>query len=118
MKISDIRVHRCEEPKVRAYVMFSIDDCFVIRGIRILEGQRGLFLAWPSRRRHDGSFEDFVHVLSAEAYARLEAAILDAYEKGGETGVTLELPTPPADPRSRAESGPAAGEADPPPLLR
>jgi len=82
MKITDIHIHRCEDPIVRAFVSFTIDDCFVIRGIRILEGQHGLFLAWPSRKRRDGSHEDFVHVVGSAAYASLEEAILQVYRNG------------------------------------
>jgi stage V sporulation protein G len=94
MKITEIRIYRSDESRVRAYAMLTIDDCFVVRGIRILEGSHGLFLAWPSRRRGDGTYEDYVHVLSDEAYACLEAAILRAYEDGGVNGPSVELPPP------------------------
>jgi stage V sporulation protein G len=86
MEITEVRVFPIEEPKLKAYVTITFDNCFVIRDLKIIEGTSGLFVAMPSKRRKDGSFKDIAHPLNAETRNLLERAVLDEYERELERG--------------------------------
>ncbi|MGQ9778742.1 MAG: septation regulator SpoVG [Bacillota bacterium] len=82
MEITDVRLKKVSnEGKVRALATITIDDAFVVRDIRVVEGQNGLFVAMPSRKTPDGEFRDIVYPLTQEAREQLQKAILSQYEK-------------------------------------
>lgn len=81
MEITEVRVFPVTEAKLRAYVTITLDGCFVVRDLKVIEGASGLFVAMPSKRRKDGTFKDIAHPLNAETRDRLERAILDEYER-------------------------------------
>ena len=98
--ITEIRITLKGEGHLRAYVSITLNDAFVIRGLRIIQGNRGLFLAMPSRQQSDGSFQDVAHPISARFRNHLEVEVIGAYLDefgGGEMlGVTCPLlPKPP-----------------------
>ena len=81
MDITDVRVFPVDEDKLRAYVTITLDHCFVVRDLKVIHGNAGLFIAMPAKRRKDGSYKDIAHPLNAEMRDRMEKAILLAYER-------------------------------------
>lgn len=87
MKISDIRVRLVEnaENKTRAVASFTIEDCFIIHDIRVIEGQKGLFVAMPRRKTSTGDYKDIVHPADTPTRHKIETAVLEAYNKALES---------------------------------
>ena len=82
MQVTDVRLKKVNnEGKVRALATITIDDAFVIRDIRVVEGQNGLFVAMPSRKMPDGEFRDIVYPLTQQVREEIQKAILGQYEK-------------------------------------
>ncbi len=83
MQITSVNVKKYdkEESKMKGIASVLIDDCFVIRDIRIIEGTDGLFIAMPSRRRNDGEYQDVAHPINAETRKMFEDAIFEEYNK-------------------------------------
>lgn len=80
MKITEVNVFPVNEERLKAYVSITIDDCFVIRDLKVISGHSGLFVAMPSKKRKDGQFKDIAHPLNQETRADIEKAVFDAYE--------------------------------------
>ena len=80
MNITDVRIYPMEEEKVRAFVTVTIDNCLVIRDIKIIQGNTDLFVAMPAKKRKDGKFYDVVHPINQETRKVLTEAILEKYE--------------------------------------
>ena len=80
MEITDVRISLRDEEKLKAFVTITFDDCFVVRGVKVIEGSDGLFVAMPSRRKPDGSFQDIAHPIHSEMRGRLEDHVLDEYQ--------------------------------------
>ena len=81
MVITEVKVFPVNEDRLKAYVSITIDNCFVIRDLKIIEGTGGLFVAMPSKKRKDGQFKDIAHPLNQETRAHIEKMVFDAYEK-------------------------------------
>ncbi len=81
MKITEIKVFPVNEERLKAYVSITIDECFVIRDLKIINGNNGLFVAMPSKKRKDGQFKDIAHPLNPETREMIEGAVFEAYEK-------------------------------------
>ena len=82
MTITDVRVRKIEnEGKMRAVASITIDDEMVVHDIKIIEGDRGLFIAMPSKKGSNGEYRDIAHPINSETRARLQELILDAYSK-------------------------------------
>ena len=79
MDITEIKVFPVNEEKLKAYITIVLDDCFVVRDLKIINGITGLFVAMPSKRRKDGAFKDIAHPLNQSTRATMEQKILDAY---------------------------------------
>ena len=80
MKITEIKVFPVDEEKLKAYVTIILDDCFVVRDLKIINGNSGLFVAMPSKKRKkDGTYRDIAHPLNQSTRALMEKQILDAY---------------------------------------
>ena len=86
MEITEVRVFPVNEAKLKAYVTITLDACFVVRDLKVIEGNGGLFIAMPSKKRKDGTFKDIAHPLNADTRERMERAILDEYEREVERG--------------------------------
>ena len=86
MNITDVRVRKIsKEGKMKAVVSVTIDDEFVVHDIKVIEGDKGLFIAMPSRRSSDGEYRDVAHPSNTSTRERLQAVILEAYEKAEES---------------------------------
>lgn len=81
MDITDVRIKKVSgEGKMRAVASIVIDDAFVVRDLRVIEGQNGLFVAMPSRKSADGEYHDIAHPITAEAREMIQAKVLKEYE--------------------------------------
>ncbi len=85
MKITDVRLRLGkgteEGGKLKAYVDITFEESFVVHGLKIIEGQNGLFVAMPSRRMPNGEFKDIAHPITLELRSELTRVVLEAYEK-------------------------------------
>jgi len=87
MKITEVKVYPVQESgRLKAYATMVFDDCFIIRDLKIIEGDNGLFVSMPSRRRKDG-FRDIVHPLNSDTRKMVEDAIVLEYKKSAEEAV-------------------------------
>lgn len=80
MKITDVKVFAVNEDRLKAYITITIDDCFVVRDLKVIRGNDGLFVAMPSKKRKDGQFKDIAHPLNQETRDEIERAVFEAYE--------------------------------------
>ena len=87
MKITDVRVRivNKEDAKLKAVASITIDDCIVVHDIKIISGEKGLFVSMPSRKTPDGEYKDIVHPINTETRETLVKAIFDAYEEAQKT---------------------------------
>ncbi len=91
MEITEVRVFPVAEEKLKAYVTITLDHCFVVRDLKVIHGNSGLFIAMPAKRRKDGTFKDIAHPLNSETRDRMEKVILAEYERemGKEPAIPL-----------------------------
>lgn len=81
MEVTAVRLKKVNtDGKMRAIASITIDDVFVVRDIRVIEGQNGLFIAMPSRKTPDGEFRDIAHPITSAARELIQTAILKEYE--------------------------------------
>ena len=81
MKITDIRIRKIEkEGKMKAVVSITIDDVFVVHDIKVIEGEKGLFIAMPSRKASDGEYRDIAHPINSETRDGIQNLILERYK--------------------------------------
>ena len=82
MNITDVRVIKMtKEGKMKAVVSITIDDEFVVHDIKVIDGEKGLFIAMPSRKASDGEYRDIAHPINSETRDRIQKNILEEYEK-------------------------------------
>ncbi|MDY2699293.1 MAG: septation regulator SpoVG [Suilimivivens sp.] len=82
MQITDVRVRKItKEGKMRAIVSITIDEEFVIHDIKVIEGDKGLFIAMPSKKASDGEYRDIAHPINSSTREKIQGIILDRYEK-------------------------------------
>lgn len=82
MQITDIRIRSVEkEGKMKAVVSITIDDEFVVHDIKIIEGEKGMFIAMPSRKASDGEYRDIAHPINTATRERLQSMILSKYQE-------------------------------------
>jgi stage V sporulation protein G len=80
MKITDVRVRKvAKEGKMKAVVSITIDDEFVVHDIKVIEGEKGLFIAMPSRKASDGEYRDIAHPINSDTREKIQQIILDKY---------------------------------------
>ena len=96
MEITEVRVSLRDEERLKAFANVTFDNAFVVRGLKIIRGKGGHFVAMPSRKRPNGRHQDVAHPINPEMREYLESKVLDAYyaELEEQTG-PLEAPTPP-----------------------
>ena len=91
MQITDVRVRKvvAKEGKLKAVVSITIDDEFVVHDIKVIEGEKGLFIAMPSRKASDGEYRDTAHPINSATRDKMQKLILEKYEEAM-TEVTAE----------------------------
>jgi len=80
MEITEITVSVREEDKLKAFVNVTFDDCFVVRGMKVIKGATGYFVSMPSRKMNDGTYRDIAHPITNEFREKVENAIIEAYK--------------------------------------
>lgn len=85
MEVTEVRVYPVEEDKLKAFVTITLDNCFVIRDLKIINGNKGLFVAMPSRKRKDGTFKDTAHPINNETRKMIEDKVLEEYQTAQKT---------------------------------
>ena len=84
MNITDVRVRLVDkEGKMKAVVSVTIDDEFVVHDIKVIEGDKGLFIAMPSKKSVDGEYRDIAHPINSEMRGLLQTQILEAFDNDG-----------------------------------
>jgi len=82
MQITDVRVRRvAKEGKLKAVVSITIDDEFVVHDIKVIEGEKGLFIAMPSKKALDGEYRDIAHPINSGTRERIQSIILRRYDQ-------------------------------------
>ena len=82
MQITDVRVRKItKEGKMRAVVSITIDDEFVIHDIKVIEGDKGMFIAMPSKKAADGEYRGIAHPINSSTRENIQKIILESYEK-------------------------------------
>ena len=81
MQITDVRVRKItKEGKMRAIVSITIDEEFVIHDIKVIEGEKGLFITMPSRKAADGEYRDIAHPINSATREKIQNLVLEKYQ--------------------------------------
>ncbi len=80
MEITDIRIQTNNDEKLKAYVAVTFDEVFVIHNMKIIHGEKGLFIAMPSRKIASGEFKDIAHPVNSEFRFYLQDKVLERYK--------------------------------------
>ncbi len=122
MKITAVSMRVVDREKVKAFASITVDDEFVVHDLRIIEGQKGLFVAMPSRKLPNGEFRDVAHPIKPEVREMIQGIVLDEYEKRKESPEAyaeehqVSKPvTAPAEPAAEAPAETPAEEEKPEP---
>jgi stage V sporulation protein G len=83
MEITEVRVFPAKkaDEKLKAFATVTFDHCFVVRDLKVINGNKGLFIAMPSRKRNDGTYIDVAHPLDSKTRDYIERVVLDEYGK-------------------------------------
>ena len=82
MQITDVRVRKiAKEGKMKAVVSITLDDEFVVHDIKVIEGEKGLFIAMPSKKASDGEYRDIAHPINSDTRTTIQDIILAKYEE-------------------------------------
>ena len=79
MEITEVKLTLRNEEKLKGFANITFDNAFVIRGLKIINGSKGLFISMPSKRRSDGTFQDIAHPINPDMRKLIEEVVLDAY---------------------------------------
>lgn len=85
MKITDVRIRLKDEEKLKGIASITIDECFVVHDVKIINGKDGLFISMPSKKSAEGEHRDIAHPIKTETREEIKNAVLDAYNKALET---------------------------------
>ncbi len=81
MNITEIRITLRDDDKLKAFASITLDNKIVIRGLKIIDGSSGMFIAMPSRQRKDGTYQDVAHPINRETREWLEGLVIGAYKE-------------------------------------
>ena len=82
MTITDVWVRKIEkEGKLKAIVSITLDNEFVVHDIKVIEGDKGLFIAMPSKKSADGEFRDIAHPINSSTREMIQSTIIDKYQQ-------------------------------------
>lgn len=83
MEITDISVFRVDGERLKGYATVIFDNVFIVRDLKIIDGNKGLFVAMPNKKTKDGTYKDIAHPLNQEMRDLLEKKIIEKYRNGG-----------------------------------
>lgn len=90
IEITEVKVYPAKDGgKLKAYATIVFENCFIVRDLKIIEGEKGYFVSMPSRRRKDGTFRDIVHPLDSETRQMVEDEVIKEYHKLVEPEATI-----------------------------
>ena len=81
MEITEIRITLRNEERLKGFANITFDNCFVVRGLKIIEGNNGLFVSMPSRKRPNGTYQDIAHPINQDMREDIETQVLKEYEE-------------------------------------
>ncbi len=81
MEITEVKLSIRNEPKLKGFANITFDRSFVVRGLKIIDSGRGLFISMPSKKRPGGGFQDIAHPINADMRRIIEQTVLDAYHR-------------------------------------
>ncbi len=90
MEITEVRVFPVDEDKLKAFASIIFDDCFVVSDIKVIDGNHGMFISMPSKKRRNGTFRDIAHPLNNETRKMIEDRILGRYYEMTEAEMSQE----------------------------
>jgi len=79
MEITGVKIYPVNEKKVRAYASIVFDQCFIVRDLKVIDGDSKLFVAMPSKKMKDGSYRDTAHPLNSTMRETIESRVLEAF---------------------------------------
>ncbi len=94
MELTEIRITLRDDNKLKGFASITLENAFVIRGLKIIEGASGLFIAMPSRKRRDGTFQDIAHPINMETREWMESQVISAYRRELQRVENGEIPAP------------------------
>jgi stage V sporulation protein G len=88
MKITEVKIYPAKESgtRLKAYATIVFENAFIVRDLKVIEGEKGLFVSMPSRRRKDGSFRDIAHPLNGDMRKHIEESIINEYKSLEKSG--------------------------------
>lgn len=90
LEITEVKVYPAKDSgRLKAYATIVFENCFIVRDLKVIEGEKGYFISMPSRRRKDGTFRDIVHPLNSETRQMVEEFVITEYHKSVDTEATL-----------------------------
>ena len=81
MEITEIRVTLRNEKRLKGFANITFDNSFVVRGMKIIEGNNGLFVSMPSRKRPNGTYQDIAHPIHQDMREDIETQVLKEYQE-------------------------------------
>jgi stage V sporulation protein G len=81
MEVTEVKIFPVQEDRLKAYAAITFDNCFIIRDLKVINGNNGLFVAMPSKKRKDGTYRDTAHPLNNEMRQMIESKVLEEYNK-------------------------------------
>ncbi|KIX15892.1 septation regulator SpoVG [Dethiosulfatarculus sandiegensis] len=81
MEVTEVKVFPVDEERLKGYATITFDKCFVIRDLKIINGNSGLFVAMPSKKRKDGTYQDVAHPLNSDTRRMIEDKVLNEYQR-------------------------------------
>jgi len=96
MEITKVSIRHVDMNKVKAVASITIDDEFVVHDLRIVEGEKGLFVAMPSRKLPNGEYRDVAHPINTATRERLQDAVIEEYQRaaGESRSIRPDAPIP------------------------
>ncbi|MDP0493644.1 MAG: septation regulator SpoVG [Fusobacterium sp. JB021] len=94
MKITDVRLRIVKgesDAKLKAYADLTFDESFVIHGLKIIDGQKGMFVAMPSRKMPDGEYKDVAHPITLDLRKEITDSVIEKYKEVKESEVNQEV---------------------------
>ncbi len=102
MEITEVKVFKVGEEKLKAFVSVVFDHCFMVNDIKVIRGKEGLFISMPSRRKRNGEFKDVAHPLNNPTRNMIEEMILDEYHRTVDGQGDSQRSKPAREPQTRS----------------
>ena len=81
MEVTEVRLSLKDDERLKAFACITLDGCFVVRGLKVIQGPNGMFVAMPSRKKPDGTYQDIAHPINNETRRMIEQYVLSEYRR-------------------------------------